>query len=166
MSGRVRRRIAIAALLAADCAAMAATWRLAYLLRFRWEVGALETVPVAPFAEYLKALAVLLLLVPLFFRLLGLYRDEGVRAGIDDLHAIGKSTSAGAAVVLILTFFFRSGGFQYSRLVVLYWWALATALVAALHIAHGRWQLGRFRRGLDRRRAVVVGAPGGCGGRN
>src|SRR5438552_1958071 len=99
MRGAVRLTTLRAGLVLTDAAALAAALGAAYLLRFRWEVGALESVTAAPFSEYLKPLSVLLLLVPLLFQLLGLYRTDGVHSGVDELYVIIKSVSAGAALV-------------------------------------------------------------------
>jgi lipopolysaccharide/colanic/teichoic acid biosynthesis glycosyltransferase len=151
----------VVALLAADLAVLAGALGIAYLLRFRFEVGALESVPVAPFSEYLKPLAVLLCVVPLLLRLSGLYRTEGLRSGVEELHAVSRAVTAGTVLVLALTFFYRREGFQFSRLTFLYWWALAIAGLTVAHAVFRRALLARYRAGLDRRRAVVVGEPSG-----
>jgi exopolysaccharide biosynthesis polyprenyl glycosylphosphotransferase len=156
---RASLKLRLAALVAADLLALAGALRLAYLLRFRWEIGALESVPIAPFTEYLKPLAVLLLIVPVLFRLFELYRTDGLHSTVDEVYAIAKSVTIGTAVVLALSFFYRKEGFHYSRLTFLYWWALSIAGVALLHGAFRRHLIARFRAGLDRRRAVVVGEP-------
>ncbi|HVY61759.1 MAG TPA: hypothetical protein VHF22_08905, partial [Planctomycetota bacterium] len=158
---RPRLQAMVAALFAADLAVLAGALGVAYLMRFRFEIGALETVPVAPFSEYLKPLAVLLCVVPLLLRLFDLYRTEGLRSGVEELHAISRAVTAGTVLVLALTFFYRREGFQYSRLTFLYWWALAIAGVTMAHAVFRRALLARYRAGLDRRRAVVVGEPSG-----
>jgi lipopolysaccharide/colanic/teichoic acid biosynthesis glycosyltransferase len=159
VSGRTRLEALVVALAAGDLAALSGSLYAAYLLRFRYEILALERVHVVPFAEYLKPLAVLLLIVPVLFRLFDLYRTDGLHSGIDEIYAIAKAVSVGALVVLALTFFFRREGFQYSRLTFAYWWALSIASVAALHAGFRRHLRARFRAGLDRRRALVVGEP-------
>jgi lipopolysaccharide/colanic/teichoic acid biosynthesis glycosyltransferase len=160
---RARPRLAAmqAALVAADLAAIAVALAAGYVLRFYFEVGAREVVPVAPFAEYLKPLAMLLVVVPLLLRLFGLYRTDGLLSGVEELHAIGRAVTAGSVLVLALTFFYRREGFQFSRLTFAYFWAIATALLALDHAAFRRALVARYRAGLDRRRALVVGEPAG-----
>ncbi|MBI2467112.1 MAG: hypothetical protein HYV62_04740, partial [Candidatus Rokubacteria bacterium] len=114
MTRDARLSLRVGALVLADLAVLAGALVLAYLLRFRWEVGALERVPAPPVSEYLKPLVLILLLVPLLFRLHGLYRTAGLRTGIDELYAVVKAVTIGAAVVLAVTFFYRREGFQFS----------------------------------------------------
>jgi exopolysaccharide biosynthesis polyprenyl glycosylphosphotransferase len=149
----------VAALVLADALVLAGALAIAYLLRFRWEIGALRSVPIAPLSEYAKPLAMLLVFVPLLLRIFGLYRTDEIRSWIDDANAIAKAVTIGAGIVLATTFFYRHEGFQYSRLTFAYWWVLSIAGISAVHALFRRGLLSRYRRGLDRRRAVVIGEP-------
>jgi len=144
-----------------DMAALAAAVRVAWVLRFRYELGALESVQEAPFEEYLKPLVVLLLIVPLLLRMQGLYRTDGLPEPIDIANAVLRSMAVGTVVVLALTFFLRREGFQYSRLTFAYAWAISTVSVAALHIAFRALLVARRRAGKDLLRTVIVGTPSG-----
>jgi exopolysaccharide biosynthesis polyprenyl glycosylphosphotransferase len=151
--------VRVAALVAIDALVLAGALALAYVMRFWWEVGALEAVPIAPVEEYLKPLAMIVVLVPVLFMIFGLYRTDEVRSWIDDTNAIAKAVTIGTGVILAMLFFYRSEGFQYSRLTFAYFWAISIAAVSVVHALFRRGLLARYRRGLDRRRAVVVGEP-------
>jgi FlaA1/EpsC-like NDP-sugar epimerase len=161
VTGPVRPRLLLSALALADLLAIALAMGAAYLMRFRFEIGALETVPVAPIEEYAKPLAVLLGIVPLLLLWQGLYRLEAIPDPIDVANAVLRATAIGSALVIALTFFYRREGFQYSRLTLAYSWAISSALLAATHVGFRALMVARWRAGIGRRRTVIVGAPSG-----
>ncbi|GIW71286.1 MAG: hypothetical protein KatS3mg102_0828 [Planctomycetota bacterium] len=144
-----------------DAVAVLAAMALAWALRFRWELGALESVPVAPFAEYLKAAALLCVLVPLLLRWRGVYRTQKLFSGVEETWSIFAAVLLATGLVLVLAFFHKPPheAFRYSRLTFGYFVALATVLLGLNHAVVHAIRLGRYRRGLDLRRALVVGEP-------
>jgi lipopolysaccharide/colanic/teichoic acid biosynthesis glycosyltransferase len=162
VSGHVRwGRWLVPVLVLLDALAIASAMRVAWLLRFRWELGALETVPMAPFAEYAKPMVVLCVLLPLLFRWHGLYRAQKLLSGVEESWAIFVSIVLGTGLVLVLAFFVTPPheAFRYSRLTFAYFVGLGTAFVAVSHGLVHHVRLLRYRAGLDLRRALVVGEP-------
>jgi len=153
-----RLRLLGAVLLLADLLCICGSMRLAYLLRFRFELGALETVPEAPYAEYLKPLAVFLVLVPVLFRVFDLYRLDELHSTVEQATAAAKAVTLATLVVLAFAFYYRD--FSYSRLTFAYNWAILVACATAARYLVRRHLLRRYERGLDRRRALIVGEPG------
>src|SRR5262249_49924546 len=93
----------------------------------------------------------------LSFRAFDLYRPRRIGSHLSEAADIAKASSLGALVlVAAMTFFFR--GYDYSRVVIVYFWLSSIGVVwfsraafrAALRIA--RWH------GYNRRYAVVVGS--------
>jgi lipopolysaccharide/colanic/teichoic acid biosynthesis glycosyltransferase len=130
---------------------------LGYVLRFELEVLALETVPRPPAEEYFKAFAILAAAIVVLQRLYGLYRSDNVRALLEEVYAIGQAVSLATGLFLALSFFYRS--FSYSRVAFSFFWLIAIVLLTASHAAFRRWQVRRFSRGLDRKRAIFLGEP-------
>jgi Undecaprenyl-phosphate glucose phosphotransferase len=143
-------------MLAADVTLVAGCWLLGYALRF-YLPG-----PPRPFEEVPQLRSYLLMLLPILvvwaisFRTFGLYRPRRIGSHLSEAADIAKASSVGALVlVTIMTFFFR--GYDYSRVVILYFWLLSIGVV---WFAHASFREGlRFarRRGYNLRHAVVVG---------
>ncbi|MBN2053792.1 sugar transferase [bacterium] len=131
-----------------------------YWLRFYQEVGSnLGGVhPIAPFGAYSKALVFISYVWLFTFHLMGLYKFEHTSDFIDEIYRIIKATTFGTVVALSLTFFYRpTGGFNYSRLVILYAWILSSLLIVGFRLSLRKLSRALHQRNFDTRRVVVAG---------
>ena len=154
---RLRLEQLVWLLLLCDVAAVLIAMRLAYLLRFQLELLAMTSFPPAPYAEYLKPIAVLVVLLPVLFSLFGLYRTDELHTPLEVVSATGKAVTLAILVVLSLGFYYRD--FSYSRLVFAYDWAITIALCATTRLVLRRLVYARYAAGKDLRRALVIGDP-------
>jgi Undecaprenyl-phosphate glucose phosphotransferase len=143
-------------MLAGDVVLVAACWLLAYALRFYIPGPPLPFEDVPRVGPYLLMLLPILVVWAISFRAFGLYRPRRIGSHLSEVADIAKASSVGVLVlVTIMTFFFR--GYDYSRVVILYFWLLSIGVV---WFARASFREGlRFarRRGYNLRYAVVVG---------
>jgi Undecaprenyl-phosphate glucose phosphotransferase len=141
-------------LLLADLAVVTICWLAAYTYRFFADpIPARHGIP--PVQPYLFLLLAMLLIWPIVFRGFGLYRPRRIGSRAGEIADIAKACSTAALLVTGLTFFFRR--FEFSRLVVLYFWTLS---IVGLSLMRGLFREGlRFlrRRGYNLRYAILVG---------
>ena len=141
-------------LLLADLATVAVCWLGAYGFRFFLDpIPAPRGIPAL--RPYLLLLLPMLLIWPVVFRVFGLYRPRRIGTRLGEIADIAKACSASVLVLIGLTFFVRE--FEFSRLVLLYFWALS---IAGLSLVRGAFRESlRFvrRRGYNLRFAVLVG---------
>jgi exopolysaccharide biosynthesis polyprenyl glycosylphosphotransferase len=147
-------QLGASALAVLDVAAAAFAFALAYAIRF--ELGA-STFAHAPRIEYVKLFLVIGATMAVLARLQQLYRTDNPYSTLEEAYAVAKVVTIATAVGLAITFFYRD--FHYSRLALVYFWALAIALTASAHALYRSWLVRRYERGLDRRRTLVVGRP-------
>jgi Undecaprenyl-phosphate glucose phosphotransferase len=143
-------------MLAGDLALVAVCWLLAYVVRFHVLGPPLLHDEVPPLGPYLLMLLPILVVWGVSFRAFDLYRPRRIGSRLSEAADIAKASSLGALVlVAVMTFFFR--GYEYSRVVIVYFW-LSSIAVVWLSRAVFREAL-RFarRRGYNLRYAVVVG---------
>ncbi len=148
-----RRQFRVALTIAGDVVAVTVAFTLAYLLRFRWEIiPALDAPPAGPY------FAILTPVLPAWVLILaayGLYRER-VQSFFEEALRTFSAVSVGMMLLLAGSFFYRQ--FSYSRLWILYSWALSVALILVVRAAR-RVTYRRLRaRGIDVQRVVVVGA--------
>jgi lipopolysaccharide/colanic/teichoic acid biosynthesis glycosyltransferase len=144
----------------------AALW-IGYFLRFHLELFALAAYPMAPLGPYLKVFVLLAATILVLCRGAGLYRIHGHHSPVEETAIIAKAVTLATGFVLVVTFFYRGRGgdvlgiriegFSYSRLVFAFFWVTCIALLAAAQAVFRRWQHRRYRRGLDLRKAILVG---------
>jgi Undecaprenyl-phosphate glucose phosphotransferase len=143
-------------MLAGDVVLVAACLLLAYALRFYIPGPPLPFEDVPRVGPYLLMLLPILVVWAISFRAFGLYRPRRIGSHLSEVADIAKASSVGVLVlVTIMTFFFR--GYDYSRVVILYFWLLSIGVV---WFARASFREGlRFarRRGYNLRYAVVVG---------
>ncbi len=90
------------------------------------------------------------------FRAFDLYRPRRIGSHLSEAADIAKASSLGALVlVAVMTFFFR--GYDYSRVVIVYFWLLSIAAVWFSRAAFREALRFARRRGYNLRYAVVVG---------
>jgi Undecaprenyl-phosphate glucose phosphotransferase len=138
--------------LAADLAIVCLCWTGSYAVRF----GVIGGIDVPPFRDYALQLLPILVVWGVAFRAFDLYRPQRLASHLAEWWDITKASSLGALVLIaIMTFFFR--GYDYSRLVILMFWA-SSIVGASLSRAIFREGLRvARRRGYNQRYAVVVG---------
>ncbi len=143
-------------MLSGDLLLVGAAWLGAYAVRF-YVIGPPLRSSIPPLEPYLLMLVPILVVWGLAFRAFGLYRPRRIGSRLSEMTDIAKASSMGALVlVAVMTFAFRE--YEYSRVVIVYFWALSISLVyfsrsvfrEALRVAR--------RHGYNMRFAVVVGA--------
>ena len=143
-------------MLAGDLLLVAAAWIAAYLLRF-YAVGPPLRSAVPPIEPYLLMLLPILVVWGLSFRAFGLYRPRRIGSRLSEVADIAKASTMGALVlVAVMTFAFR--GYEYSRVVIVYFWLLSIALIALSRSGFREALRVARRRGYNLRFAVVVGS--------
>lgn len=143
-------------MLAGDLVLVAGCWLLAYLLRFHVAGPPLPYGDVPPLEPYLLMLLPILLVWGAAFRAFGLYRPRRIGSHLSEAADIAKASTMGALVlVFVMTFFFRD--YDYSRVVIVYFWLLSIAVVWFSRAAFREALRFARRRGYNLRYAVVVG---------
>lgn len=139
--------------LVGDLVLIAGCWVAAYYLRF-W----LGPIPVyLPLEPYLYLLGPIVLVWALAFRAFDLYRPRRLGSRVSEWIDVAKASTLGSLVlVAIIEFFFRS--FEFSRLVIVYFWVLSIVSVSfSRAVFREALRFGR-RRGYNLRYAVIVGS--------
>ena len=148
------RRVA-AVLLASDVAATFLALAGAYFLRFRAEiVPVTRGIPDA--SSYYRLFPLIALLWPLVFYFYGLYQIRRNRSRVDEGLAVFVATGLSTMLLAGLATFYR--GFSYSRLVLIFFFALDVLFVFAGRTAIRRYLEEAWRHGVGVRRVLVVGA--------
>jgi len=172
----MRRSAFVVWLLAADMSAAAAAFLVAYRLRFH--SGFLDVERGIPsFAPYGKLLPAVVLLWPMVFGFLGLYRSQRLRSVLDNWPRLTLGAFLAAAILFGVDAYIRlyrlasalalrqavaelpeTARFQYSRAFI----AVFLGLDVLLTLAGRAWVRGRaarrYRLGRDVLRVLVVGA--------
>ena len=142
-------------MLAGDLLVVAACWLVAYVMRF-YVLGPPLRSEIPPLYPYLLMLLPILVVWGVSFRAFDLYRPRRIASHLSEAADLAKASSLGALVlVAVMTFLFRE--YEYSRVVIVYFWLLS---IAAVWLARGTFREAlRFarRRGYNLRYAVVVG---------
>jgi len=142
-------------MLAGDLLVVAACWLVAYVMRF-YVLGPPLRSEIPPLYPYLLMLLPILVVWGVSFRAFDLYRPRRIASHLSEAADLAKASSLGALVlVAVMTFLFRE--YEYSRVVIVYFWLLS---IAAVWFARATFREAlRFarRRGYNLRYAVVVG---------
>jgi len=142
-------------MLAGDLLVVAVCWLVAYVMRF-YVLGPPLRSEIPPLYPYLLMLLPILVVWGVSFRAFDLYRPRRIASHLSEAADLAKASSLGALVlVAVMTFLFRE--YEYSRVVIVYFWLLS---IAAVWLARGTFREAlRFarRRGYNLRYAVVVG---------
>jgi len=142
-------------LVGSDIMMTGAAWLLAYHLRFQSGLIAV-TKGVPPFEAYWRMLTPMLVMWLLIFAVCGLYRPRRGRSQAEEFLSIFQAVTIGAIMLITFNFFYQR--YDYSRLVLLYFWALnifAVGLCRALLwdvVAYAR------RKGYNLRHILIAGA--------
>ena len=143
-------------MLAADLVLVALCWLAAYGLRFHVVGPPLVNPEPPPLSDYVLQLVPILIVWSAAFRMFGLYRPRRLGTYLSEWIDIAKASTLGVLVLMaVMTFFFR--GYEYSRVVIVYFWVLSIVVASfARGVFREGLRLAR-RRGYNLRRAVLVG---------
>ena len=143
-------------MLVADLVLVGLCWLLAYWLRFYVAGPPLPYADRGPVADYLLMLLPILLVWSASFRAFGLYRPRRIGSHLSEAVDLAKASTIGVLVlVAVMTFFFR--GYDYSRVVIVYFGLLSIGVVWFSRAAFREGLRFARRRGYNQRFAVVVG---------
>ena len=145
------------AMLVGDLVLVAACWLVAYWLRFHVAGPPLPYQnDLPPLSDYLLMLLPILVVWGVAFRAFGLYRPRRIGSHLSEAADVAKASTMGALVlVAVMTFFFR--GYDYSRVVIVYFWLLSIGVVWFSRAAFREGLRFARRRGYNLRYAVIVG---------
>ncbi|TAK33654.1 MAG: sugar transferase [Chloroflexota bacterium] len=134
-----------------NAAFLVAYW-MRYVRELGQEVSAEYFVPLNSYLPLQVGLSGILLGV---YLVAGLYRRRFAGGLVDQFSSLIGGTSVGIMTALALAFIFQ--GFSYSRLLFLYLWVTIVLFLALARIVVRQFRLLLRRRGIDLRRAIVVG---------
>ena len=143
--------------LAADLLLVAAAWLAAYAIRFHVAGPPVPHGVIPPLRPYLLMLVPILAVWGVCFRAFDLYRPRRIGSRLGEAADIAKASSMGALVlVAIMTFAFRE--YDYSRVVIVYFWILSIGLVWLSRAVFREGLRVARRHGYNLRYAVIVGS--------
>ena len=144
-------------MLVGDLALVAACWLLSYAIRFHVVGPPLRHGDVPSLGPYLLMVVPILIVWGIAFRAFDLYRPRRIGSHLSEAADIAKASSVGALVlVAVMTFFFR--GYDYSRVVIVYFWLSSIASVWFSRAVFREALRFARRHGYNLRYAVVVGS--------
>jgi len=139
-------------ILLSDLVLIAGCWVSAYALRFY----VLDSPEIPPFRGYALQLLPILLVWGFAFKAFDLYRPHRLASHLSEWFDIAKASTLGALVLIaIMTFVFRS--YDYSRLVIILFWALSIVAASFSRAVFREALRVARRRGYNQRYAVIVG---------
>jgi Undecaprenyl-phosphate glucose phosphotransferase len=145
----------LSTLFISDSLAIFSSWLLAYGIRFQ-----LQLVPVThgvpPFARYVEVIIPIWIVFWINIKIFGLYRPLRGKPGSSEFFLIFKVTSFSVLILTAVTFFFRE--FTFSRIVVVYFWGIATVLMMVSHWMVRKVLVMIRGKGWNLQKVLVVGA--------
>ncbi len=148
------RRIAVL-LAVSDVGATLAALAAAYFLRFRAEIVPV-TKGIPDPASYYRLFPLMAVLWPVVYYFYGLYQVRRNRSRVEEGLSVFVATGLATLLLAGLATFYR--GFSYSRLVLLFFFALDVLFVFAGRTAIRRYLEEAWRHGVGVRHVLVVGA--------
>ncbi len=138
--------------LGGDLLLIVVCWISAYAIRFH--VMAATDVP--PFRDYALQLVPILVVWGFSFHAFDLYRPNRLGSHLSEWFDVAKASTLGVLVlVAIMTFAFRA--YEYSRLVILFFWVESIVAVSLSRAVFREALRVARRRGYNQRYALVVG---------
>lgn len=152
---RAYSRLLEQVMLVGDLLLVAGSWLLAYLARF-YVIGPQSRHGIPPLEPYLLMLLPILVVWGIAFRAFDLYHPRRIGSRLSEVAGIAKASTVGALVLVsVMTFFFRE--YDYSRVVMVYFWIFSIAGVSFARYAFREALRVARRRGYNLRYALVVG---------
>lgn len=145
----------LSTLFISDSLAIFSSWLLAYTIRFQFELIPV-TQGVPPLDPYIEALLPIWIVFLVNTKICDLYQPLRGKPGSSEFFLILKVTSFSVLILTALTFFYRE--FSYSRIVVVYFWIIATLLIAVSHWLVRKILVMVRGRGWNLQKVLVVGA--------
>lgn len=141
----------------ADLVVVSVAWMIAYWLRFQSGLVPVDK-GIPDIGHYLSMLLFIWLIWAFIFRRMGLYRPmRGVRR-TRELWVLINGNALSILLLISMTYLFKEKSIQFSRLVFVYFWILATVLTVCERSAL-RFLLRELRRkGYNLRYMLLVGA--------
>jgi Undecaprenyl-phosphate glucose phosphotransferase len=138
-----------------DLVVICASWMAAYYLRFS---GALAPVTkgIPPIAPYLWLLVPIILLWAISFQAFNLYRPRRMGSHLAEFLDLAKANTLSVVILLAATFFFRD--FEYSRLVVFFFWLLNLLTIGMSRVVFREMLRVLRRLGYNQRHVLIIGA--------
>ena len=152
---RAHSRLLEQVMLVGDLMLIAGSWLFAYLARF-YVIGPQSRHGIPPLEPYLLMLLPILIVWGIAFRAFDLYHPRRIGSRLSEVAGIAKASTVGALVLVsVMTFFFRE--YDYSRVVIVYFWIFSIAGVSFARYAFREALRVARRRGYNLRYALVVG---------
>jgi Undecaprenyl-phosphate glucose phosphotransferase len=143
-------------MLTCDLLLVAACWLLAYGIRFYVIVPPITGGAVPPLQPYLLMLLPILVVWGVSFHAFDLYRPRRIGSHLSEAADIAKaSTMGGLVLVSVMAFFFKE--YEYSRVVIVYFWLLSIGVVWFSRAAFREALRFARRRGYNLRGVIIVG---------
>ena len=153
---RARSRLLEQVMLVGDLLLVVGCWLLAYYIRF-YVAGPPSRHGIPFLQPYLLMLVPILLVWGISFHAFDLYRPRRIGSRLSEVAGIAKASTVGALVLVsVMTFFFRE--YDYSRVVIVYFWIFSIVSVSFARYAFREVLRVARRRGYNLRFALVVGA--------
>jgi Undecaprenyl-phosphate glucose phosphotransferase len=148
--------------LVTDVILIALCWLAAYGLRFYVVGPPLVTPDIPPFREYALQLIPIVVVWAVAFRWFDLYRPRRLGSYVSEWADVAKASTLGVLMLIaVMQFAFRD--IEYSRVVIVYFWALSIVAVSLWRATFREGLRFARRHGVNLRRAVVVGGGGAAG---
>jgi Undecaprenyl-phosphate glucose phosphotransferase len=138
-----------------DLGLISACWVAAYHIRFA-EVGAPVTKGIPPLAPYLWLLLPIVVVWGISFQTFDLYRPRRMGSHLAEFLDLAKANTLSTLVLVSLTFFIRE--FEYSRLVVLYFWLVSLVVLGFSRVLFREGLRFLRRHGYNQRHVLIIGA--------
>jgi Undecaprenyl-phosphate glucose phosphotransferase len=145
----------LSAIFISDSLAIFSSWLLAYFIRFKFQfVPVTQGIP--PVENYYEALIPIWIVFLINIKICDLYQPLRGKSGSGEFFLILKVTSISVLILTAITFFYRD--FSYSRVVVVYFWILATLFMVVSHLLVRKILFLVRGRGWNLQKVLVVGA--------
>ena len=137
-----------------DLGLICACWVGAYYLRFS-EIVEPATKGIPPLRIYLLLLVPIIAVWGMSFQAFDLYRPRRMGTRLSEFLDVAKANTLSVLILVALTFFFRQ--YEYSRLVLLYFWLLNLITLGFSRVLFREALRFLRRHGYNQRHALVIG---------
>lgn len=141
-------------MLLADLLVISASWLGSYYFRFYWgPVQVYRDIPdVRP---YLLLLGLIVIVWGVAFKVFGLYRPKRISSRLAEVTDIAKACTLAVLILIAATFFLRQ--FEFSRVVILYFWVFSIVSVSLVRSSFREVLRVTRRSGYNLRHVLIVG---------